>query len=247
MKNTWISALGPDFSRSFFYLDADWDDATFIPVVSRYSDMRFYRFIKDAKFSADREESFFMFMHLNGPHSSGDINDPGSWGFHYDEESGTMRYGGGQTDIVHACFEMLNLYFTKMDEIGVYDNSTIIIVGDHGLRWRIPEATALMIKPKGSTGELTTDDITELSTKYFPSSILDAAGLPRDESGISYFDIINGLLPAPPERFIYVKGLNSTTPNGRIYGDYGVWEIVDDANQVENWTFVPWDPLDFFP
>jgi len=203
--------------------------------------MRFHRFIKGAEFTADRDENFFMFMHFNGPHSYGDRNDPGSWGFHYDEESGQMLYGGDMYDIIQACFEMFNLYFTKMDEIGVYDNSTIIITGDHGLRWRIPETTALLIKPRGATGALTVDTVSELSNAYFPASILDAAGLPRSSFGVSHFDIINGVSPAPPKRIIYVKGLNSATPNARMYGDYGVWEIVSDASDVENWTFVPWD------
>jgi len=247
LKNTWLSTIGPDFSNAFFFLDAENDDSTFIPVVSRYSDMRFYRYIKEAEFSADRDENFFMFMHINGPHSYGDRNDPGSWGFHYDEVSGQMRYGGDMYDIIHACFEMLNLYFNKMKEIGVYDNSTIIILGDHGLRWRYPETTALLIKPKGSTGALTLDTTTSLSNKYFTSSILEAAGLPNGEFGVSHFDIIDGAAPASPKRIIYVKGLNSTTPNGRVYGDYGVWEIVGDANAKESWTFVPRDPLDFFP
>jgi len=247
MKNTWISAISPTFSTAFYSLDVDDEDAIFVPAVTHDTEMRFHRFIKNTEFSANREESFFMFMHLNGPHSSGDRNDPSSWGYHYDSLSGDLKRGGDMIDIVHACFEVLEFYFNKMKEIGVYDNSTIIIVGDHGLRWWYPETTALLIKPKGSTGALEVDSVTPLSHLYFPASILDAAGIQRDHFNVSYFDLINELKHVPPKRVLYVKGTFNTTPNARVYGDYGIWEVVGDANEAENWTFVPWDPWDFFP
>jgi len=177
-------------------------------------------------------------MHFNSAHADGDINDPKSYGYHYDEVSGEIRQGGSRTDVIRASFEMLNLYFTMMKEAGVYDNSTIIITGDHGMRGDLPETTSLFIKPKGSTGALVTDTTTELSHAYFPASIIDAAGLSHAEFGISYFDIINGLTPAPPVRYMFVVG-GWTAPMARILGDDGVWEIVGDANQMENWTFVP--------
>jgi hypothetical protein len=133
-----------------------------------------------------------------------------------------------------------------MKEIGVYDNSTIIITGDHGLRETIPETTALFIKPKNSSGPLAVNNIPELSHLYFQSSILDAAGLPYDELGVSYFDIISDRVPTPPKRILFVAGIHTATPNARIYGDYGIWEVAGDANDLDNWTFVPWDPQDFF-
>jgi len=247
LKNTWLSTIRVAFNREFVNVDLQDDITSFIPIVDIHSDIRVHNFLMQADFSVNSEKNVFILMFINGPHANGDRNDPSSYGIHYDEESGYIRYGGDRVDITRANFETLNLYFQNMKEIGVYDNSTIIITGDHGLRDTIPETTALFIKPKGSSGSLAEDSITELSHLYFQSSILDAAGLPFQQYGVSYFDIINGLTPAPHKRILFVKGLNSATPNARIHGDYGVWEVVGDANAAENWTFVPWDPLDFFP
>jgi hypothetical protein len=43
-----------------------------------------------------------------------------------------------------------------------------------------------------------------------------------------------------------VPGTNAATANARMYGDYGVWEVVGDANMIESWFFVHMDPLEFF-
>jgi hypothetical protein len=246
LKNTWLSTIIVAFNREFLEIEAFDNIASFIPIVDVHSDIRFHKFLTQADFTANSEKKVLIVKNINGPHANGDINDPTSYGIHYHEESGEVRQGGNRIDITRANFETLNFYFNKMKELGVYDNSTIIITGDHGLRETIPETTALFIKPKDSSGQLDVNNISELSHLYFQSSILEAAGLPYDEFGISYFDIINERVPAPPKRILFVKGLNSATPNARIYGDYGVWEVVGDANRLENWTFVPWDPHDFF-
>jgi len=239
LKNTWLSTIAPDFGSHFFYIEVENEHAVFIPVVGIHSDMRFHRFITQAEFSADSEESVFTFIFLNGPHANGDRNDPGSNGFHFDEESGEIWQGGSRTDVVRANFETLNFFFNRMKEIGVYDNTTIIITGDHGLRDQIPETVSLFLKPKNSTGPIIVDTTTELSHINFQASILEAAGLPHDDYGTSYFDIINGTVPAPSTRIMYVLGRRHNEPHALIEGDYGVWKIVGDANERENWTFVP--------
>jgi hypothetical protein len=238
LKNTWLGLLTPVFGRTFFSVVVDNYIVSYVPVVSIESDVKFYNFLRQSTFSADSEKDVFILMHLNSSHADGDINDPHSYGYHYDEASGEIRYGGSRWDVTRASFEKLNYYFNRMREIGVFDNSTIIITGDHGRRGDLPDLVSLFIKPKNSTGELITDSVTELSNKYFPASILDAAGVPHEDYGISYFDIINGLVPAPPVRTLYVVGA-WTTPIARIRGGYGVWEVVGDASNLENWTFIP--------
>jgi len=97
-----------------------------------------------------------------------------------------------------------------------------------------------MIKPAGSTGELLFDTETELSSKYFAASILDAAGIRHEDLSLSYFDIINGT--PPPLRIVY--GLEhwwSAWVDHGLSGTLkykGVYEISGDANNGENWRFV---------
>lgn len=240
LKNTWLAPIAPSFSSAFFTVHSDDPVSVYIPIVGIESDIGFYRFLMQSEFSADNEQTVFILMHLNSVHAHGDIDDPTSYGYHYDEESGEIRHGGSRWDVGRAGFEMFNLYFNRMREVGVFDNSTIIITGDHGRRSEIPETVSLFIKPPNSTGALVTDTTTELSIKYLPATILDAAGLPHAAYGISYFDIINGLIPAPPVRYLYVVGA-WTAPNARSHGNYGIWEVIGDANNVDNWTFIPSD------
>ena len=242
LKNTWLSDIAPDFGRHFFYVEVENEHAVFTPIVGIHSDMRFHNFVSfHSEFTADSEESVFTFIFLNSAHANGSRDDPGSNGFHFIEETGELLQGGTRTDVVRANFETLNVFFQNMREIGVYDNTTIIITGDHGLRNQIPDTVSLFIKPQNSMGPLVVDTITELSHINFQASIIDAAGLPHESYGISYFDIINGIVPAAPVRILYVLGRRHNEPHALIDGDYGVWQVVGDANERENWTFVPRD------
>ena len=238
LKNTWLAAIEPAFGAAFFTMVVGDPVSAYIPIVGIESDIRFHNFLRQSEVSADSEQNVFIMMHFNSAHAHGDINDPHSYGYHFDEETGEIRHGGSRWDVTRASFEKLNIYFNMMREAGVFDNSTIIITGDHGRRYELPETVSLFIKPQGSTGPLVTDTTTELSHTYFPAGILEAAGIPHTEYGISYFDIINGIALAPPVRVMHVVGA-WTAPMARAYGDYGIWEIIGDANVRENWTFIP--------
>ena len=238
LKNTWLAAIEPSFGAAFFTMVVSDPVSAYIPIVGIESDIRFHNFLMQSEVLADNEQNVFIMMHFNSAHAHGDINDPHSYGYHFDEESGEIRHGGSRWDVTRASFEKLNLYFNMMREAGVFDNSTIIITADHGRRYQLPETVSLFIKPQGSSGPLVTDTTTELSHTYFPATILDAAGIPHSEFGISYFDIINGIVPPPRTRYMHAIGA-WTAPLARIHGDYGIWEIVGDANNIENWTFVP--------
>jgi len=241
LKNAWLSDIAPDFGSHFIYIEVTNRHTVFTPIVGIHSDMRFHNFVMfHSDFTADSEESVFSFIFLNGAHANGSRDDPGSNGFHFVEETGELIQGGSRTDVVRGNFETLNAFFNRMKEIGVYDNTTIIITGDHGLRDQIPETVSLFIKPKNSTGPLVVDTTTELSHRYFQASILDAAGLSHNDYGISYFDIINGVVPVPPIRELFVLGRHNE-PHAKIEGEYGVWQVVGDANNRENWTFIPRD------
>jgi len=241
LKNTWLSDIAPDFGRHFFYVEVENEHAVFTPIVGIHSDMRFHNFVSfHSEFTADSEESVFTFIFLNGPHANGDRDDPGSNGFHFIEETGELLQGGTRTDVARGNFETLNVFFQNMREIGVYDNTTIIITGDHGLRDQIPETVGLFIKPQNSSGPLTVDTVTELSHINFQATVIEAAGIPHASYGISYFDIINGVVSVPAMRELFVLGRHNE-PHARIEGEYGVWQVVGDANERENWTFVPRD------
>jgi len=211
------------------------------PIIGIKSDLKFNSYIHQADFTADSEKSVFTFMHLNGAHAHGSREDPASYGVQFNDESGNIYPGGTRLDTARVCFEILFYYFNKMKELGVYNNSTIILIADHGSDSNLGETASLIIKPSNSTGLLKRENITELSHKYFSASILSIAGLPYDEHGLSYFDLVDET--TPPVRILY--GYNNWFDQWAFWGStsslvlYGHYEINGDASNPDNWRFIP--------
>ena len=132
-----------------------------------------------------------------------------------------------------------------MKKLGVYDNSTIIVLGDHG---RAPSeievddldgltsaiTTALLVKPAGAeNGKLSYDRDSELSLDFFPASILEYAGIDHEEFGISFNDVVEKDLH--PDRWLQTFD----------FGGYGktiyktLYKINGDARDFDNWEPQP--------
>ena len=233
LKNFFLAPLDASFGNEFFTLVTLDDSEVVQPSVSQSSDMDFYRYLKNNELTAESKRKVFNFIHLNCSHV-GKEKDEVTLGYHYDEDSGAVQRGGNYLDTTRACFEMLNIYFNKMKEIGVYENSTIIMLGDHGIVTKA--ATGLLIKPRGSTGSLKIDADAELSNKYLGAGILEAAGIPHSGLGLSYFDIINGA--PPPVRKVYYQTYWFAERNeSEIVTLQGTYEIPGDANDFDNWIY----------
>jgi hypothetical protein len=228
-KDIFLSRHDTSFGNHFF--DADYSRLQ-NPSIWNESDINFYKFIKENDFSADSQNKVFTIVHLNFSHGDKDTS-----GYHYDAEADAIFWGGSYLDSTYAGFEILNVYFSKMKEIGVYDNSTIILIADHSSSWE-PSTASLLLKEKNAAGVLKIDSETEFSNKYFAASVLEAAGIPHDEFGISYFDILRGECPG-----------GGTLPDKRYWHQYSDWvngiptmndiyEVTGDANNLDNWSKV---------
>jgi len=223
LKNAFLAPVASDFGNSIFTLTVSDPLAVMPPVVSNNSDLQFFEYINQNEMSSGNSKKVFTVMHMIGAH--------------YD-------YGGVPNLDIN--FTILNTYFDKMKETGVYDNTTILIIGDHGDGNDFdivffPTSTSVLIKPRGSAGELAIDTESELSHKYFPASLLEIAGIPQDSLGLSYFDIINGA--SSPVRIIYA--LSNWFLAFKDQGDAGTmievgkFEVSGDSNNDENWRFIP--------
>ena len=99
-------------------------------------DFAFYREISDMK--VNEKEKMFHFYHIDGPHPPFTINaefqNTGENVGIYEEARGTMF--------------LVNAFFNQMKELDVYDNSTIIIMADHGYI-DLRQSPLLMVKGKG--------------------------------------------------------------------------------------------------
>lgn len=198
-------------------------DDVFPYEVRNSTDALFYYRLKDVGLRLQNETKVFSYAHFNSGHNFN--------GFSYNDNTGRFEYtrGNDHIDSVRGSFVILGEYFSQMKELGVYDNSTIILIADHGSilitsPLSRPVVSSLLIKPKNSRGLLQTDAASELSHENFQASILDIAGLPYSEDyGPSYFDIIE-----------------SSLPRKRVFYDNYVtrYEITGDANDFENWVML---------
>jgi len=237
-KNFFLDEIKPDFSNNFIIyntskvnvLDSISYDYDFVDdVISFTSDIKFYDYIKKYKLN-NKGKKTFNFIHLNGAHgTSKDISRL------YDDSIESSS----KNSTIRGEFAIILEYIEQMKQLGIYDNSTIFILGDHGHppleieydkkdHLDAPIITALLIKPQNpELVPLITNNEAELSNANLIKSILDCAGInvEGDEYEPSYFDIINNNLH--PVRNIYIRYL-SYTPICR-------YEVTGDARDFNNW------------
>lgn len=223
-KGIFIERTGMGFGNAFL----EWPDDVLLPIISVETDLNFYKHLKTAGLSIQTEHKTLSIAHLNCAHDGG---------YRYNQVVDTIElYDGDRHDSARGCFAILNEYFSQMKDLGIYDNSTIIIVADHGTQNNIQETpqlageitSALLIKPINASGDLKTDTESELSNVNFAAGILRIAGLQHEDFGLAYFDIIDGQLPQTREFFL-TRDKYKTRDRYIISGD---------ANDFSNWTFI---------
>jgi hypothetical protein len=237
-KETFVDKIGLDFSNRF--TDGELEDR--LPhIIGPDADFKFCERLHSVGLSTPHTENVFTFAHFSATHREG---------LAYDSDSNrTVRYDGTKLDSGRAFFGILSEYITQLKELGIYDNSTIIIIPDHGsllnAEWRRPVVrtildntllssvnASLLIKPRDARGELRIDSDAELSHINFAASVLEFAGLPHSEFGESYDDIIrNGGTQTRTfnlMRFVFF---------GEIY-PHTTYIISGDASDFENWIEV---------
>jgi hypothetical protein len=220
--------LGGNFCR-FMIKDPDCGEDYLLHQTLTDHDLRYNSYLRSHSITADNENRTFSFIHLSGCHT-------------VDKRLADIHGYTGELDIyktVRGDFDTLSEYFSQMKAAGVYDSSTVIIMGDHGrapreLKGRCEElsspiTTAVLIKPAGAEDvPLERNSEAELSLAYFSDSILEYAGI--SHSGTSFDDVISGKVSSKR----YIRGYD--------FAGYGcmVWkaayEVSGSARDGENWT-----------
>ncbi len=235
-KGTVAAGLGANVGRHFVKAAGEERPDRVLPSMKPETDIRFYNYMSENGLRADNANKTFSFIHLSGAHNNSqeiaELYKP------LDEKLDHINTTRGD-------FEILFSYFEQLKQLGIYDNTTIVILGDHGrppnetdyffsTKLKGAITTALLIKPAGkSSGELRFDRDSELSNDNFPASILEFAGLDHSEYGNSYSDIIKNDLH-PDRYFQSVKFIN--------YGSLKYtarYKITGDARDFDNWELLP--------
>ncbi|MDR1760062.1 MAG: sulfatase-like hydrolase/transferase [Fibrobacter sp.] len=232
-KDLFIMNISEGFSNEFYKTT---NPNIVLPSISGKRDVEFYTHLKMKGLDTLSRQKVFSFAHLYSVHGKN---------YHYDPKTESVEfYNGTNNDALRGSLEILNEYFKQMKALGVYDKTTIFILADHG-RWTTyvtenghqqyrDEVTAsLLIKPKNSRGRLVRDSMAELSHVNFGASILQSAGIPHEDFGASYFDIIeNG------ESQVRIHSPLGYLKEGSVI-PIGTYEITGNANDFKNWKFIP--------
>lgn len=83
-------------------------------------DYTFYHDLLDSKVTLKKQKAF-KFIHIEGGHSP----------YRYDENVNLIKNATYETN-VQACMTITKRYFDMLKESGVYDNSVILVMADHG-------------------------------------------------------------------------------------------------------------------
>lgn len=131
----------------------------------QWEDAGILKEINESKFNLDSQTPTFTFLHLRGSHPP----------FTVDENLNTSDIA---TEISQskATLKLISTFMNKLKDIGVYDNTTILIVSDHTIKKNdilFPNHAILMIK---NTGLKAINSIKEIDT---PISLSDVNELTR--------------------------------------------------------------------
>lgn len=232
MKPYIAIGVAPEFADSFIVSDSN---EPFPSVVGPTSDMIFFDYYRNRGLDNESDSPVFDFIHLNASH---DVSEELSMLY-----PGNAGYTPDAITTVRGEFEILGMWFDEMKRLGIYDNSTVIIIGDHARQVTYEEAiaekldsellTGLLIKPAGAEhGKLKTDTESELYNVYFPASILEYAGLDHSALGISYNDAISTGLHT--ERILRPYDFGGHFDRPMLPG---VYRVNGNAMDFSNWEY----------
>lgn len=202
------------------------------PVYTNDSNVEFCQNVLNNGLSLDNKDNAYTFIHLHGCH------DPVTM----DEDCNEFEEGVRSVSNTRGCFKMIYEYISELKRLGVYNNSTIIITGDHP-RARSdttiptqPRITALFVKqanPDGVTKPFTISTEPVSQANLF-ASIIKSAGIKTEKDyGKAYWEMNDGDNAVRIHKFqctlddgthileFTIKG------NGR---DFKNWEITNDTN-----------------
>lgn len=175
--------------------------------------------------SFDGDGNSYIFLHLNGCHTPSNMDADAN---PLEVERKDMA---GSVEQLRGCMKMIFFYLDEMKRLGVYDDSTIIITGDHPrarndmIEPTQPRLTALFVKPAGSKGKLAYSKA-QVSQENLIPTIVKSAGIKTDcNYGLSYFEINEN-----EDRVRYHRFEMSGKPNKIV-----IYKVTGSGTDFNNW------------
>lgn len=204
-------SVGTDFAQTEYKMD----------------DVAYYRTLKTEGLELDEGTSngAFRFIHLLGAHEP----------YVMDENCKSVNEDEGTLESQEkGSLKIVEQYLQKMKDLGVYDNSTIIITADHGYWYLtmddIEEATSpiMIVKPANTSGTHSDMKTSDMPVSHFDFQATVISGMGGDSS--KYGQTVFQVNDANRKRFYYM-----TTHDGKHDYEFRQYEIDGDALDFSNW------------
>ncbi len=179
-------------------------------------------------FSLTDQEKRLNMIHFAGCH----------WPANYDADWNDLPEPDNSfRNLTTQSFKIITRYISQMKELGVYEDATIIITGDHSIFWYDygdlddERVTGMFIKPSGASGTELVKSSAPISEADVWPTIFDSEGLvdAPEMEGISFFDVKED---DTRERYYYFNSLLDE------YDEEIKYRIIGDANDFSNWEIV---------
>lgn len=193
-----------------------------------------YGVMTEDDFTLRESEKGYSFIHVDGCHKStvydSDFNDL--------PESDPENLGWSTKNVMRQSFKIIARYIAEMKRLGVYEDATIIITGDHAnIRSDSKEpwdsyVTALMVKPAGvSEGEIQ-NNYAQLDVDNVLATIKEACGIATDVPTV--FEVPEG--EEQVRKLMFQRSYKNES--GKTVYENIVYEIRGNGKDFANWTIV---------
>ena len=211
---------------------ADFNDFVSFDTENDYSqyvmdDAATYGMFRETGLSTQSEKNTFTFLHLNGCHSPYTMDENGN-------AIESNNYAHAAIPATMGCFRLIYDYIDQLKQLGVYENATIIITGDHARAMddtvdvEDARVTALFVKEKGQAGTPLAYSSAPVCQENLRAEIVKSAGLKtQSDYGLAFSDIEEN---SDIVRKYYFEKSNGDKDEIVIY------HVKGNANDFSNWT-----------
>ncbi len=221
---TGLCSLVGDISTPTFnkYVEYDTDDEVYT------TDMKdLYEALTATDFTFRESEKGYSFIHMLGCHL------PNVYDENFDPIEKDDKYSA--VVAMKQSFKIIHAYIREMKRMGVYENATILILGDHasiGSDRKDPyyaHMTSLLVKPAGVSEGATVTSSAPITTTDIHATILAAAGIDLPEDKRTVFEI-------PEDEIRTRRYLFQRTGDPQV--ECLTYEIIGDGRDFDNWRII---------
>lgn len=184
--------------------------------------LEFMQDLKAEGISSTIKEPVFIYYHLDGPHGPNHLMADGT------------PIPEGVTDPIEetiGCFSIIYEYIRQLKELGIYEETCIIITGDHGAT---TDRTGLFFKPMGASTEPLLQSFAPVSDKNLVPTIIRESGISSTATaaqGFSYSDVTTENTP------VRIRDLTQGSEADGVY-TFTRYEVTGSTREPENWHVV---------